>query len=303
MRALVARLAFALTFAFAFATYAQTPLNRPEAIDVDRDQTPPGQAELGFDGGGPIGNWALGAELALLEHPIRFHTVGIKTYPVVRRETLALGGALALGDNVILDARMPMAHQVGRRLQYLGDDRPLDPWVPEDLALGARVHVMTRGPVAVFVRGEITLPTGDDYDFAGEPKWSAAWMGIARVTLANDIMLAATGGIRLRGREVIVADQLVGDELMWSVGGTIGLPPFLPLWCKPEQLKASLEVDGIVGDRVNHMTGPSPIEGRIGLVGRIRPQYGIAVRAGTHLDDDVGAPAFRLSIDLVYQAL
>ena len=51
------------------------------------------------------------------------------------------------------------------------------------------------------------------------------------------------------------------------------------------------------------MTEPSPIKGRIGIVGRIRPEYGIAVRAGTHLDDDVGAPAFRLSIDLVYQAL
>jgi len=285
------------------AARAQTPLTRPEATDVDRDSTPPGQAELGFDGGAPIGNWALGTALGLLEHPIRFHTVGIKTYPVLRRESVAFGGAVALGDSVIVDARMPLAHQVGQRLQYLGDQRSLDAWVPEDLTLGARVHVMTRGPVAVFVRGEITLPTGDDYDFAGAPNWSAAWMGIARVTLPADIVVAASGGIRLRGREVIVADQLVGDELMWAVGGTIGIPPLLPLWCKPEQLKASLEVIGIAGDRVNHMTRPSPIEGRIGVVGRIRPEYGIAVRAGTHLDDDVGAPAFRLSIDLVYQSL
>lgn len=297
MRALV------LVCAAAGAAHAQTPLARPEAIDVDRDPTPPGQAELGFDGGAPIGNWALGAELGLLEHPIRFHTVGIKTYPVLRRETVALGGAIALGDDVIVDARMPLAHQVGQRLEFLGDERSLDAWVPEDLTLGARVHVMTRGPVAVFVRADLTVPTGDDYDFAGDARWTAAWMGIARMTLPHDLVLAATGGIRLRGREVVVADQLVGDELLWAVGGTIGIPPFLPLWCKPEQLKASAEVVGIAGDRVNHMTGPSPIEGRIGLIGRIRPQYGIAVRAGTHLDDDVGAPAFRLSIDLVYQAL
>ncbi|HEY6038925.1 MAG TPA: hypothetical protein VIV58_31800, partial [Kofleriaceae bacterium] len=202
------RAALVVSFVIGLATAAraQTPLTRPEAIDVDRDPTPPGQAELGFDGGAPIGNWALGAELGLLEHPIRFHTVGIKTYPVLRRETVALGGAIALGDSVIVDARMPLAHQVGQRLQYLGDDRSLDAWVPEDLTLGARAHVMTRGPVAVFVRGDITLPTGDDYDFAGEPNWSAAWMGIARVTLPADIMIAATGGIRLRGREVIVAD-------------------------------------------------------------------------------------------------
>ncbi|MEO6771607.1 MAG: hypothetical protein ABI467_01110 [Kofleriaceae bacterium] len=289
--------------AAAGVAHAQTPLARPEAIDVDRDQTPPGQAELGFDGGAPIGNWALGVELGVLEHPIRFHTVDIKTYPVRRRETVALGGAIALGDDVIVDARMPLAHQVGQRLQDLGDERSLDAWVPEDLTLGARVHAMTRGSLAVFVRADLTVPTGDDYDFAGDAAWSAAWMGIARVTLPHDLVLAASGGIRIRGREVIVADQLVGDELLWAIGGTIGIPPVLPLWCEPDQLKASLEIVGIAGDRVNHMTGPSPIEGRIGLVGRIRPQYGIAVRAGTHLDDDVGAPAFRLSIDLVYRSL
>ena len=31
---------------------ADDPLDRPEAFDVDRLQTPPGQAEFSFDGGG-----------------------------------------------------------------------------------------------------------------------------------------------------------------------------------------------------------------------------------------------------------
>jgi hypothetical protein len=299
MRARTVLLALA---ALAAPARADTPVDRPEAIEVDRDMTPPGQGELGFDGGAPVGNWAIGLTLGELERPIRFHTIGIETFPVHRRETAAFGGAIAVGDDVIVDARLPLSHQVGRRLQYLGDERPLDRWVPGDLTLGARLHAMTRGPVAVFLRADLVVPSGDDYDFAGDARWSAAWLGIVRITLDHDVVLAATGGIRIRGREVQVADQLVGDELLWGAGATVGIPPFVPLWCEPGQLRASAEVVGVVGDRVNHVRGPSPIEARLGLIGRIRPEYGIAVRAGTHLDDEVGAPAFRATIDLVYQS-
>ncbi len=280
---------------------ANTPVTRPEAIEVDRDTTPPGQAEMGFDGGAPIGDFAFGLTLTDLERPLQLHTIDLETYPVKRRETATLGGAIALGDDVIADAKLPLSHQVGRRYQYLGDDRPLDTWVPNDLQIGARVHVMTRGPVAVFVRGNLTLPTGDDHDFAGDARWSAAWSGIARITLPHDITLAATGGIRIRGAEVQIADLVVGDELFWAAGATVGIPPFCSLWCKADQLKAELEVVGVVSDRVDHLKGPAPIEGRIGLVGRIRPQYAIAARVGTHLDDELGAPELRVTVDLVYQ--
>jgi len=288
------------------AAHADKPSLRPEAIEVDRDTTPPGQGELGFDGGAPIGgkqggDWAVGITGGLIVHPIRFHSVDVKTYPVNRRETVTFGGAIALGESVIVDAKLPLSHQVGQRLTYLGDDRPLDRYVPNDLVLGARAHVMTRGPVAVFVRGELALPTGDDYDFAGDVGWSVTGKAIARITL-GDLVLAATGGVKLRSKEVVVANQIVGDELLWAAGGTYGIPPFLPLWCEPEQLKASAEVIGVVGDRVSGMKGPSPVEARVGLIGRIRPAYAIAVRAGTHLDDQIGAPAFRATIDLVYQA-
>ena len=294
--------ALLIVCAMATVAHADTPVARPEAIEVDRDTTPPGQGELGFDGGAPIGNWALGVTLTELDHPIRFHTVDIKTFPVAHRETTALGGALALGDDVIVDAKLPLSHQVGQRLIYLGDDRPLDRWVPGDIGIGARFHAVTRGALAVFVRADLTLPGGDDHDFAGEASWTAAVMGIARATLPNDIVIAVTGGTRLRGKEVVVENQIVGDELFWGAGITVGIPPFCSLWCKADQLKVSAEVVGVVGDNVNHVRGPSPIEGRIGLVGRIRPPYAIAVRAGTHFDDDIGAPEFRATIDLVYQS-
>ena len=105
---------------------ANTPVTRPEAIEVDRDTTPPGQAEMGFDGGAPIGDFAFGLTLTELERPLRLHTIDLKTYPVKRRETATLGGAIALGDDVIVDAKLPLSHQVGRRYQNLGDDRLLE---------------------------------------------------------------------------------------------------------------------------------------------------------------------------------
>jgi hypothetical protein len=205
---------------------------------------------------------------------------------------------------VIVDARLPLSHQDGDRLQGLGDDRALEPWVKGDLAIGARVHVADTGRVAVFARGVVTLPTGDSYDFAGDASWSAEVLGIARVTLPHDIVVAGTGGIHIRGAEVQVENELVGDELVWGIGATAGIPPVLGhLWCDPDQLRASLELDGVVGDRVaGHMHGPSPAEAKLGVIGRIRPQYAIAVRVGTELDDQVGAPEFRATVDLVYQA-
>jgi hypothetical protein len=282
------------------SAFANTPVQRPEAIEVDRDTTPPGQAEMGFESGAPIGDYAFGLTVTEIERPLRIHTLELLSYPVKRRETATLGGAIALGDDVIVDAKFAMSHQVGRRYQNLGDDRPLDPWVPNDAQLGARVHVMTRGALAVFVRANITIPTGDDHDFAGDASWSAAWSGIARITLPHDLTLAATGGIRIRGAEVQVADRLIGDELFWAAGATVGIPPFCSLWCSAEQFKVEAEVVGVVSDRVAHLRGPSPIEGRVGVVGRLRPHYTIAARVGTQLDDQLGAPELRATIDLVY---
>lgn len=297
-----ARLAAALG-ALACAPGPAAAAPPPTAIDVDRDTTPPGQAELSFDGGAPIGTWALGATLGFVERPIIFTTADSRAYPVDYRETLALGGALALGDHLIVDAKLPLSHQVGTRLRGFGDDdAALDRWVVGDLALGARVRVVQTEHVALFFRGDLTLPTGDQNDFAGEASWTLSWLGIARVTLPHAIALAGTAGVLLRADDVEVEDQLVGDALVWGAGATIGIPPIAHLWCDPEQLRAALEFDGEVGDRnVDHSHGPSPAEVKVGVIGRVRPEYAIAVRVGTHLDDQLGAPLFRATIDLVYQ--
>jgi len=266
-------------------------VNRPEAIDLDSDMTPPGRAEFGFDGGGDVGQYALSLQLGYLDRPMRVHTVDLETFPVDRRETVWLGGALTLGTSVVVDARMPLSHQTGDRWRGWGDDRPLDRWVAGDLALGARIRVVHRDRFSAFFRGALTFGTGNDHQFAGDSRYSASWLLIGRTTLPHDIVIAATGGIKLRGAEVQVADRLVGDELLGGIGASVPIPGCLHV---------TGELVGALGDDVAHKRGPSPAEARIGVLAHPRSWLAVAFRVGTHLDDQIGAARFRAMLELVY---
>lgn len=273
------------------AARAGTPVERPEAIDLDRDLTPPGRAEFGFDGGGDVGAYALSLQLGYLDRPMRVHTVDRESYPVEHRETVWLGGALSLGPSVVLDARLPLSHQVGDRWRGWGDERPLDRWVAGDLGVGARVRVVHGTRFAAFFRGALTFGTGNDHQFAGEARYTASWLLIGRATLPGGVVLAATGGVRLRGAEVQVADRLVGDELLAGVGASVPIPGCLHV---------TGELVGALGDDVAHHRGPSPAEARIGLLARPRSYLAVALRVGTHVDDQIGAPRLRAMLELVY---
>ena len=276
------------------------PVDRPQAFEVDREAPPPGQAELSFDSGAPIDGWAVSAQLGYLDRPMRLATSRVERFPVERRQTLALGGAIALGSRVIVDARLPLSHQSGDRLQGLGDDRALDAWVLGDLGLGARLRVAVRERFAVFARGQLTFGTGDDRDFAGEARFTAAWMLIGRFELPYDIHLASTAGVRFRGAEVIVADRLLGDELFGGIGATFPLPAIRGLYCPENDVRVTGELVGVLGNNVADRRGPSPAELRVGVISRIRPWLAVAARVGKGLDDHIGAPRLRALVELVY---
>lgn len=274
--------------------HADTPLADPTAIEVDRADAPGGRVELGFDGGAPVDAWRVALTGGWLERPITYDGV----HPVRRRQTLMLGGAVALGS-IVVDARLPLAHQVGDRVPGGGALRAR--YVLGDLRLGARVHVARGAAGAVFVRGDVALPTGDDGDLAGDASWSLAWRLIGRAALPAGVVVAGSAGIRLRGREVLVGDRLVGDELLGNVGVLVPLPPVRPLWCAADQVKLTAELHAVLGDDVGIGTGPSPVEARAGVVTRPTPQLTVGVRAGAGLNDQIGAPRYRLLLELAYQ--
>lgn len=298
----LARAAAALVVLAAGAARADTPVMRPEAIEVDREAPPPGRAELGFDGGAPVGAWAVAVQLGYLDEPLALRAGPLVRYPVRHRETLALGGAVTVLGTVVLDARLPLAHQVGDRLVGLGDATPLDRWVLGDLALGARLRVADAGPVRLFARVAATVPTGDDHDFAGEARWTGSTLLIGRAVLPAGVVVAATGGILVRGAEVEVADRTVGDALVGGLGVAVPVPPVAGLWCVPDQLRVTGELAGELGDDVAHRRGPTPLEARFGVIGRPRPELAIAVRAGLGLDDQIGSPRFRATVEVAWQA-
>ena len=300
-RGLAALVAVAVA-GLAGAARADTPVMRPEAIELDREAPPPGRAEFGFDGGGPVGAWAAEVDLGYLDEPLALRAGPLVRYPVRHRETVALGGAVTVLDSLVLDARLPLAHQVGDSLIALGDQTRAARWVLGDLALGARLRVARSGPVQLFARLAATVPTGDDHAFAGEARWTGSTLLIGRAVLPAGVVVAATGGILVRGAEVQVADRTVGDALAGALGVAVPLPPVAGLWCVPDQLRVTGELAGELGDDVAHRLGAAPLEARFGVIGRPRPELAIAVRAGFGLDDQIGAPRFRATLELAWQA-
>ncbi len=266
------------------------------SVEVDREDAPAGRVELGFDGGAPLVGWGLSVGMGYLDHPIAL----AGDAPVVHRETLVLGGAVALGNAVVVDARLPMAHQIGDRLMALGDPEALDRWVLGDLRVAARARFAGTASDAVFLRGALTLPTGNGSALAGEPRYSLAIGLIGRATW-NNIVLAATAGIRLRATEAMIGDRLVGDELDAAAGATIPIPPIAHLWCTADQLRLALETVAVLGDEVDHQRGPSPVEARAGLVAKVIPALTIGARFGVGLDDQIGAPRWRVMIEVAWQ--
>ena len=49
--------------------HADTPVDQPTALDVDRMAPPAGRSELGFDGGAPLATWGVSVGLGYLDRP------------------------------------------------------------------------------------------------------------------------------------------------------------------------------------------------------------------------------------------
>ena len=295
-----AALAVAVVCGAAQGARAGTPRNTPAAIEVDRDAAPAGRVGFGFDGGEPIEAWGASLALGWIERPIALGAGAFgdgtpASRPVRRRETLTLGGALALGDSVVVDAAIRASHQVGDRLHAAGDPAGLTRTVFHDVRLGARIRVAGDRDRAALLRGDLTLPSGNDDELAGDARWTVAWRLIGRLTL-DRVVVAANVGIRLHGAEVQVADHLVGDELFAAAGAAVPLAALnvaAPVTVTGELL-------GALGDHVGKLSAPSPIEARLGAIVQLAPALALGAHVGAGLVDEIGAPRFRALLELAW---
>jgi hypothetical protein len=198
----------------------------------------------------------------------------------------------------VIDGVLRASRQVGDRLSAAGNPAHLARTVIHDLQLGGRIRIAGDGDRAALLRAELTLPTGDDAQFAGDAAWTLAWSLIGRIALPRDIAVAATAGIRLHGAEVAVGDRVVGDELFAAAGATVPLPA-LGL-AAADRLALTAELRGALGDRVGGSSGPSPAEARLGVRVEALPALTVAVHAGVGLDDQIGAPRLRLLLEAAW---
>lgn len=276
--------------------HADTPRKQPAAIEVDRDRAPAGRIGFGFDAGEAVDAWGASASIGWIEAPIRLDagalaTGAAATEPVRRRQTLTLGGALAVGDSAVLDLALRGSHQIGDRLRAAGDATRLARFAFHDLRLGGRVRVAGDDDRAALVRAELTLPTGDDDSFAGDKRYTAGLSLIGRATLPHDIVLAGTLGARLHGAEVGVGDRVIGDELFAAAGASVPVAPAIAVLG---------EILGALGDNVGDLEAPSPLEARIGAIVRPLPGLAIGAHVGAGLNDEIGAPRFRAMLEVAW---
>lgn len=298
-------IAFGVVSIAAGAARADTPRDTPAAIEVDRDATPAGRVGFGFDGGEPVDAWGASIAAGWVDRPIRlgsgtFGGGSPASQPVRRRETLSLGGALALGDSVVIDLGLRASHQVGDRLIAVGNPERLARYVFHDVRFGGRIRVAGNRDRAAMLRADLTLPSGNTDQFAGDASWTAAWSLIGRATLPHDIVMAANAGIRLHGAEVAIGDRLVGDEFFAAAGVAVPVPQVGPLRGLAGPVKLTGELLGSLGDHVGKLSGPSPLEARLGVIVQPLPELTIGVHAGLGLDDQIGAPRFRALIELAW---
>jgi hypothetical protein len=290
--------------AAAHAARADRPRDTPAAIEVDREAAPAGRIGFGFDGGEPVDAWGVSVAGGLVARPIElgpdaFGSGSPPTQPVRRRETVTLGGALAIGDRIVLDGALRASHQVGDRLRAAGDAARLARYVVHDLRLGGRIRVAGDRDRAVLLRADLTLPSGNGGQFAGDASWTAAWRLIGRITLPQQLVVAATAGIRLHGAEVAIGDRLIGDELFAALGVAVPLTA-TGLGGVAEHVALTGELAGALGDHVGMQAAPSPLEARLGLIVQPLPALAIGARVGAGLDEQIGAPSFRALIELAW---
>lgn len=278
--------------------HADMPRDTPAAIEVDRDTAPAGRVGFGFDGGELVDAWGASIAAGWIDRPIRlgrdaFGSGSPASDPVRRRETLSLGGALALGDSVVIDLELRASHQVGDRLLAAGNPEHLARYVFHDVRFGGRIRVAGNGDRAAMLRADLTLPSGNPDQFAGDARWTAAWSLIGRATLPHDVVVAANAGVRLHGAEVAVGDRLIGDELFAAAGIAVPIPAIGPLLGLAAPPKLTGEISGSLGDHVGTLSGPDPLEARFGVIVQPLPELTIAARAGFGLDPQIGAPSVR----------
>ena len=287
------------------AAASADPVDAPAAVDVDRWTATATGWWAGIDDARAIGlgHLAVGITTSYTRDPIVLSGTGAAGLgaPVSDRTTLGIAAAYGVTDTVELRVVLPLVIQSGDRLTRAGDPRPLQQVVTADIQAGGKINLVSRRGLDVALAAGVVLPTGNEAHFAGDEGWLADVRGLAGYTRGR-LGLGAMAGVRIRATEVALSpQQIVGNELLGALAVSYALPAIPRLTCDWTQLRAIVELDGVLGDDVGDKRGPSPLELRAGGRGRIWQGWTIGVTLGRGLTDEVGAPSFRFAVDVSWR--
>jgi hypothetical protein len=286
------------------AAASADPVSAPAAIDVDRWTASATGWWAGMDDARVVGlgHLAVGVTMSYVHDPIVLSGAGGGLgAPVSDRQTFGIAAAYGVTDSVELRLVLPLVIQSGGRLTEAGDPAPLQQVVSADVQAGGKISLVSRRGLDVALAAGVVLPTGNEAHFAGDEGWLADVRGLGGYTRGR-LGLGAMAGVRIRSTEVALSpQQIVGNELLGAIAVSYALPAIPRLTCDWTQLRAIVELDGVLGDDVGDKRGPSPLELRAGVRGRAWRGWTVGVTMGRGLVDEVGAPAFRLAVDVAWR--
>lgn len=229
------------------------------------------------------------------------------TVPVALRWGQEVAVARGLGSRFLIGAAAPTGLQWGDRLAGIGlSEKPLDPAVQGDLRLHGRARIAGApgAPgLAAALALAITLPTGDDGDFAGEAGWVLGW-GLRFGYRTDDVVVAGGVGVRVRTQEVVLLSPARphGNELTASAGIAVRAAPLGRQLGGSDRAWVLAEVEGVRGDDPGTGSrGPSPAEARLGVRLDVAHCWSVGVGGGAGFTpDEIGSPGYRLIAQVTF---
>lgn len=308
-----AALVVAALAASATAAAAQiAPASKP-AFSVERFTPVPGSALwIGVEDADvpAAGRWVVTGSTWIASRPIvlRALSTGAEaSEPVRLRWGQEVAIARGLGARYLVGLAVPAALQWGDRLAGIGlSEASLQRAVLGDLRLHGRARIVGapgETGLAAAVAAALTLPTGDDGDFAGEAGAVLAW-GLRAGYRTADVAITGGAGLRLRTEEVVLLSPARphGNELTASLGAAVRLGPLGRQFGGSDRAWALAEVEAVLGDDAGTgARGPSPAEARLGVRAQIHHCWSVALAAGGGFrPDEIGSPGYRLIAQVTF---
>ncbi len=249
----------------------------------------------------PDHSWRLAAVGSLMSRPLvlrELESGDLVSEPVRLRLGYDLAGAVGVGGRWQLGAALPIvAAQDGDRLQGIDlDETSLRPVTLGDVRLHGKVRIVgragERGP-GLAVAATLSLPTGDDENFAGEKGITVGWNAIGSYA-APGWRVALAVGPRLRAEKVVFLSpaRASGGELTAALAAEAAVP-----YLADHALSVLFEYALVRGDEPtpgSTVRGPSPEEVRFGLRWRASARWTLTGGAGFGTTPaQIGSPAWR----------